>query len=63
VRRCSVGSFQVRKKLLVAVLACITIFLSKRALHEHRDGRPSAAKETRPDATAVGKPIRTAGLY
>jgi hypothetical protein len=54
----------VPKKLLVAVLACITLFLSKRALTEHRT---NTSKEIAPDgagASAVTtRPLRTAVLY
>jgi hypothetical protein len=53
----------VLKKLLVALLACITLFLSKRALtepqpHAGTDRRPTAEREAPP-----AKPVRTAILF
>jgi hypothetical protein len=60
----------VLKKLLVAVLACLTIFLSKRALtdsqpHSVLDRRTNVERDGARDGAAASpaKPMRTAVLY
>ena len=56
------------KKLLVAVLACITLFLSQRALTDSRPRPVQQAQSDRADAhdnenTSAAKTTRTAVLF
>lgn len=63
------ASAEVLKKVIVALLACLTVFLSKRALHEPQaplpggHGTPSAIT-THPDAVSTAPPeLRTATVF
>lgn len=58
------------KKVLLAVLACITIFLSKRTMTDghstdHRTNAEKDATQMRPEAVpaAAMRPVRTAVLF